>query len=202
MKKIFTLFTLSFLVISCSESLPYETEVVEKISRNLKNPDSFQLDSILYDPYTVSDEMYASYLSDSSLIVDYHQEWFCGYKKIGHGKDMFISAVPRAVHQCSAECMASGICPVYTQSNTTTTLESERFRNDPFNKGIYDSLKLRNPQDLVQYKKFHNSQEDTVLIHRYKVYFKAQNSFGAIERQMFSASYRVGGEIEIEPENL
>ena len=68
MKNLLSVLLVSLVLVSCSESIPYEKKVVEHLRQQMKNPDSFRLDSIKYDPKYLSEGLEELILLDSLSI--------------------------------------------------------------------------------------------------------------------------------------
>lgn len=171
MKKYLSFVVLTILFYSCSNSsIPYHDDVVEHVRRNTKNPDSFELDSVVYDPLTYLEELKSEYSSDSSDIFWYESsQKELKYVKVGFEKMVWPDGDISLLHDYF--------------------LFSDEVQESQF---IYDSLKTRNSQDLNRIKNLNSTKSDSVILHRYKVYFMGQNSFGAIERHLVS--------VEVNPE--
>jgi|688.fasta_scaffold159765_3 hypothetical protein len=154
MKKVlyFSSIALTFLLSSCSESIPYQDEVVEHFRRQMKNPDSFRLDSIKYTPLHLSDNLKISIEMDSSSVdhykemESYYSQQVEEYKNVSYMSDLVVG-----------------------------------YRKDQKGyKHKIDSTHQHYIQSVEDYNKVLGTDQDTVVLHKYRIYYMSQNSFGAM----------------------
>lgn len=152
MNKLFIISIAVIALVSCSESIPNEEKVVEHLRQQMKNPDSFRLDSIKYTPYYLSDQLKQETALDSVMIPhyiemeDYYRNKVSEYKNVSYMADLVVGyRQDQKRYQVKLDS---------SNNHLTTTLEK------------YNSLK--------------GTEQDTLVAHTYKVYYMAQNSFGAM----------------------
>lgn len=139
-------------IVSCSESIPNKEKVVEHLRRQMKNPDSFRMDSIKYTPYYLSDQLKQETALDSVMIPhyvemeEYYRNNVSEYKNVSYMADLVVG---------------------YRQDQKQYQLK-------------LDSLNNHLTLTLQKYKSVKGTEQDTLVAHTYKIYYKAQNSFGAM----------------------
>ena len=147
-----TLLILSLFFASCSEKIPYENQVIEHLRKKMKNPDSFRLDSINYDPIFLSEKLDIEIFLDSLSIASkndtkaYLQESIELFKN-----DPYMVNFVRQRKWQLLEIQYK-----------IETIENHKEKNQKLLSEILDT------------------EKDTVFIHTYEVYYMGQNSFGAM----------------------
>jgi hypothetical protein len=118
----------------------------------MKNPDSFRFDSIKYTPYHLSDNLKISMEMDSSS-VDHYKEMESYYAQ--------------QVEEYKNVSYMSDLVVGYR-------------KNQKEYKNKIDSTLQHHIQSVEDYNKVLGTDQDTVVLHKYRVYYMAQNSFGAM----------------------
>lgn len=149
---IFTLTLVSVLLTSCGENIPYEEKVVENLRQQMKNPDSFRLDSILYTPKFLSDGLEGEIKFDS-IMIDLKLESRDSYQE--------------SVNRNEGLSYMADLVKMYKQT-------VEEYQNE------IDSLKNHMVNTQVLLSEVKGTDKDTLVLHTYKAFYMAQNSFGAM----------------------
>lgn len=152
MKNLLSVFLVSLVLVSCSESIPYDKQVVEHLRQQMKNPDSFRLDSLKYTPKFLSDELQAEIEFDSVMIVtesemkDFYQEMVDRNKNLSYMADLVVG-----------------------YKNNVTEYQTK-----------IDSLQEHKVKSEMLFSEVKGTEKDTLVLHTYRAYYMAQNSFGAM----------------------
>ena len=152
MKKLIILTFSVLALVSCTKQNPYQEEAVEYLRRQMKNPDSFRMDSVKYETFLLSDGLKADLSLDTFFIKSYgdmaahYQESVQEYDNVSYMSDLVAG---------------------YKQD----------YKNY---KEKVDSIFVHQKNTMALYKKVKGTDQDTIILHRYRVYYMAQNSFGAM----------------------
>ena len=152
MKKILLFSLMSIMLASCSQSNPFETQLVEHLRKQMKNPDSFRMDSVNYKPLYLSDNLKSQLKSDSIMMVIKAE-----------GRDSYQESVERN----QGISYMTDLVKMYKQNVMDYQNQIDSLENH-----------MVNTQKLLSEVK--NTDKDTLTRHTYKVYYMAQNSFGAM----------------------
>jgi hypothetical protein len=152
MKNLLSILLVSLVFASCTQVNPYQEQAVEHLRRQMKNPDSFRMDSLKYETFLLSDGLKADMSFDSLFIqtygerADYYKENIAEYGNLLYMSDLVVG---------------------YKQD----------YKNY---KSKVDSVTTHQKNVLTLYNKVKGTDQDTIILHRYRVYYMAQNSFGAM----------------------
>jgi len=175
MKKIFIsiLSLVSVLLTSCGENIPYQEKVVEHLRLQMKNPDSFRLDSLTYNPKFLSDVLQQEIKFDS-IMMDIKAE----------SRDSYQESVERN----QGISYMIDLVKMYKQN----VLD---YQNQ------IDSLENHMVNTQKRLSEVKNTDKDTLVLHTYKVFYMAQNSFGAMIKGTANIETFNGSQIHVETEN-
>jgi hypothetical protein len=173
MKNILSVLLVSLVLVSCSESIPYEKQVVKHLRQQMKNPDSFRLDSLKYTPKFLSDQLevdieFDSVMLDSDMeMKDFYQEMIDRNKNLSYMGDLVVG-----------------------YKNTLREYQTK-----------IDSIQDRKVKSEKLLSEVKGTDKDTLVLHTYRAYYMAQNSFGAmIKGSAYMATYD-GKKIYVDAKN-
>jgi hypothetical protein len=163
MKNLLVFLFVPFMLVSCGENIPYEDKVVEELRVQMKNPDSFRLDSIKYIPKYLSDHLKLDLKWDSTSIVSDTEmkDFYEGMYKI----------------------------------NSDYKKDYMKYQNR------VDSLTTRQNQNLKLLNEVEGTDKDTLVLHTYRAYYMAQNSFGAMVKETAYLATTDGIKVYVDVEN-
>jgi hypothetical protein len=173
MKNILSILLVSLVLVSCSESIPYEKQVVEELRQQMKNPDSFRLDSLKYTPKFLSDQLAADIRFDSAMIdtetemKDFYQEMIDRNKNLSYMGDLVVG-----------------------YKNTLREYQSK-----------IDSIQDRKVKSEKLLSEVKGTDKDTLVLHTYRAYYMAQNSFGAMIKGSAYMATSDGKDVYVNAEN-
>jgi hypothetical protein len=173
MKNILSILLVSLVLVSCSESIPYEKQVVEELRQQMKNPDSFRLDSIKYTPKFLSDQLEVDIEFDSAMIdtktemKDFYQEMIDSYKNLSYMGDLVVG-----------------------YKNNLREYQTK-----------IDSIQDRKVKSEKFLSEVKGTDKDTLVLHTYRAYYMAQNSFGAMIKGSAYMATSDGKKIYVRAEN-
>jgi hypothetical protein len=163
MKNILSILLVSLVLVSCSESIPYEKQVVEELRQQMKNPDSFRLDSLKYEPKYLSKGLEELILWDSlSIESDLRMKTF------------------------------------YEDMNSKYNGYSHEVKN--YSKRM-DSTKINMGKNISLLDQIKGTEKDTLILHTYRAYYMAQNSFGAMIKGFAYMETTNGKKVYVDTEN-
>lgn len=171
MKNIFYLILSVLFLGSCSEGIPYEDVVVEKLRQEMKNPHAFIVDSVVYTPYTYSKSLLQRSRYDSIMIEINHES-------IVKREEMIVEYA-------------------YLDYSNSFISEYRGYINDY--KKQNDSLSKDIDYIKSEIQRVQGTDLDTLMSHEYRVYYMGQNSFGAMIKDIAYITASLDGKkIQIE----
>ena len=118
----------------------------------MKNPDSFRLDSLNYETLLLSDGLKAD-ISNDSMFIDHYSE--------------MVDYYDDNIKTYGSLSYMSDLVIGYKQDYQDY-------------KSKLDSVTIHQKDVEVLLNKVKGTEQDTIILHRYRVYYMAQNSFGAM----------------------
>jgi hypothetical protein len=152
MKNILYLFITSLLFISCSKENPYQEQAVEKLRQTMKNPHAFTADSVIYKPHLLSDEFNQQAVFDS-IMISINEE--------------SIIKRQETIEEYRQMSYMSSFIPIYQEY-------IKEYKRDN------DSLSQHLVGLTSEINNLRGTESDTIVYHKYTIYYMGQNSFGAM----------------------